>query len=456
MAKRAKAAKPVAAVPGVAAGAAAPAHRAAVRMYRQGLGDCLLITMPRGGMAPFRIMIDCGLVLGMPGATDKMREVMAHVVTTLDGAPLDMLVVTHPHWDHVSGFNQASDDFAKIAVNDVWMGWTEDASDDLARKLSSVMQNAETQLRSAVARLTAFGATRDAEQAASLLGFLGAAKGSGGGTTRDAVEAARRKAATPHYCKPGEPPFEIPGANARIYVLGPPRDEAELRQMDPTTRNPETYSMTALNGLFGMGDALAGDGSGDPFTANAAIPWDEALAMPFFQTHYTAVDSAWRRIDSEWLNDTTSFALLLDRAVNNSSLALAIELDGGEVLLFAADAQVGNWLSWLTLEWDVDGRKVTGPDLIARSTIYKVGHHASLNASLRAEGVEKMDVLDFALVPVDAKAAFDRKWGNNIPFPALLAALGGKARKAVLRSDQDWTGAPDGLTSDPLFYEVFV
>lgn len=47
-------------------------------------------------------------------------------------------------------------------------------------------------------------------------------------------------------------------------------------------------------------------------------------------------------------------ALMLDSATNNTSLVLGIELDPGEVLIFAADAQVGNWLSWQDLSSQVD------------------------------------------------------------------------------------------------------
>ena len=44
---------------------AAPASPDAIkiRMYRQGLGDCFLITLP-GANGPFYIVIDCGVVLG--------------------------------------------------------------------------------------------------------------------------------------------------------------------------------------------------------------------------------------------------------------------------------------------------------------------------------------------------------------------------------------------------------
>jgi len=167
--------------------------RASVRMYRQGLGDCLFVTLPRGEAEPFRIMIDCGLVLGAPDATNKMKLVMADIVRSLDQKPLDLLVVTHPHWDHVSGFIQAPDDFAKIKADSVWLAWTEDGSDPLARKLSSIHAGAETQLRMAADRLTALGMAEEADNTQSLLGFLGVAPGTGR-TTRDAVNIAAAKA----------------------------------------------------------------------------------------------------------------------------------------------------------------------------------------------------------------------------------------------------------------------
>jgi len=42
---------------------------------------------------------------------------------------------------------------------------------------------------------------------------------------------------------------------------------------------------------------------------------------------------------------------MLQSATNNTSLVLAIELEDGDVMLFAGDAQVGNWLSWQDLTW---------------------------------------------------------------------------------------------------------
>jgi hypothetical protein len=115
--------------------------------------------------------------------------------------------------------------------------------------------------------------------------------------------------------------------------------------------------------------------------------------LQFFQDHYAGrtpdergrarggegdADQSWRRIDTDWLGVSSDLAIQLDSKTNNSSLVLAFEfVDSGRVLLFAADAQVGNWLSWQKLTWNVDGRTVSGPDLLARTVYYKVGHHGS-------------------------------------------------------------------------------
>src|SRR4051794_36065316 len=92
-------------------------ERISVRMYRQGLGDCFLITIPRKTGGPFRMLIDCGIVLGAEGADAAIKKVVSDLKTTVDGKPkphIDVLVVTHEHWDHVSGFTQAQTTFDEI------------------------------------------------------------------------------------------------------------------------------------------------------------------------------------------------------------------------------------------------------------------------------------------------------------------------------------------------------
>ena len=91
-----------------------------VRMYRQGLGDCFLITIPGVSSKPFHMMIDCGVVLGTPDPTAKMAAVVADIIKVTKGK-IDLLVATHEHWDHVSGFVQVADLFTSLKVGEVFL-----------------------------------------------------------------------------------------------------------------------------------------------------------------------------------------------------------------------------------------------------------------------------------------------------------------------------------------------
>jgi hypothetical protein len=124
---------------------------------------------------------------------------------------------------------------------------------------------------------------------------------------------------------------------------------------------------------------------------------------------------------------------------SRGSLALASELFvGGPVLLFSGDAQVGNWLSWETVKFD-DADGVTSGDLLARTVLYRVGHHASHNATLRERGLELMTSNeaggDDPGQPRDGK-----KKKLNMPFPPLFERLNAKAQGRVLDAEKGLVG----------------
>src|SRR5205085_6604330 len=166
----------------------------------------------------------------------------------------------------------------------------------------------------------------------------------------------------------------------RIYVLGPPPDAQLIRRTLPSKKTPETYAL-ALDGECVMPldvhKALASEDDDLPFGTLYSIPTDIGRGMDFFREYYWGSGPqapGWRSIDADWLDSSAELALALDSATNNTSLVIAIEIAGGDVLLFVADAQVGNWESWHDLRWTVGGKTVTGPDLLARTIFYKVGH----------------------------------------------------------------------------------
>ena len=431
-------------------------YRAKIRMYRQGLGDCFLIALPRtdGVSRPFYVLIDCGVILGTRDPGPIMTEVVENIIATTRGE-IDLLVVTHEHWDHLSGFIQARESFERLVVHEVWLGWTEDNRDPLTNKLKQERDQALTSLRRSLSRLQLAGDSHgvEATELGGILEFFGAAKGA---STADALAYVRKMSDNLRYCLPKDAPVQRAGAT--FYVLGPPHDEKLLRKINPSKRDKETYGL-ALDGLQlfmdSAGNALEVDDNGRPFDRQYEIPFPYAAEMEFFRQHYWKSNDAagWQRIDVDWLGGSTELALQLDSLTNNTSLAFAIELPDGDVLLFVADAQVGNWLSWQDLKWDSGGKKVTGPDLLKRAIFYKVGHHGSHNATLKEKGLELMENLRVAMIPVNEKMAKTKRW-NHMPLDELVKELDHRAKGAVLRIDQPMAASQEQVVEDRLFFEV--
>jgi hypothetical protein len=454
-------------------------------MYRQGLGDCFLLSFPRGpGEA--HVLIDCGVLKGTEDGTAWITRAAESILETTGGR-LDVLVVTHQHWDHVSGFLQAQAVFDQMEIGEVWLAWTEDPADDLARELAERRGKAAAAVEGAVRRLAGAydAATRHAVQRLkAVLGFIGEQGVAGRNTTAQAMEPVkRREGARLRYFKPGGKPVELPGAEGvRVYVLGPPRDPKLLRKSDPGARAGEVYELAGLGGPdLGFLAAVAaldsnGPGGGQPFDVWFQITEAEAWVDDFFGENYGfdgEDDLGWRRIESDWLSVAGRLALQLDSHTNNTSLALAFELSpSGRVLLFPGDAQVGNWMSWAGQQWHLkegsEGREVTAADLLARTVLYKVGHHGSHNATLRELGLELMASRELtAMLPVDRKTAKILDW--NMPFPTLYSRLQEKANGRILDletglpdkkpdvvSDQDWNEflARTSVHSDWVDYRV--
>jgi Metallo-beta-lactamase superfamily len=469
--------------------AARNGSRALVRVYRQGLGDCILVTVKRTNDDDFKLLIDCGVVLGTQNAVDTMTRVVKDLVHETS-RKVDVITITHEHWDHLSGFVQANDLFKDLSADSVWVAWTEDLSDDLANTLREELGKAAKRLASCATALRAAGdrATSDMLADIALMPFGAASSLS----TRAAFETVKKMAKL-RICRPIDKPFEIPGANARIYVLGPPHDPILIRKINPSTSSPETYGL-AINaeGALSPGVIQAldsrekGDDPAAPILDDPMSPFHRRMTIPlgqngrpwlpdsravdekdwrkiddFFREYYAGSGASqsddWRRIDGDWLGSAAELALALQSYTNNTSLVLALELGEagkGDVLLFAADAQVGNWESWQTWKCEFDGHVVTGPDLLKRTIFYKVGHHGSHNATLKSHGVDQMEALRVAIIPVDEIEAKKKHWGR-MPLPELIAALENKKPPVtVLRTDQQPINPPNNATITGDYFEL--
>jgi hypothetical protein len=456
--------------------AAGALPRVRVRMYRQGLGDCFLITFDAGGNEK-HMLIDCG-TLGATTTGVKLAKVVENIKSTTGGpnGHLDLLVATHEHLDHVSGFRSQDDVFKKMKIDRVWMAWTENPIDPLAQKIVKYKNDLGAALKQAAAALRSPSASKQAKASGaaidSILGFfdddgapLGASKFSP--TVDEAMDFIRKgTGAKTSHKNPGDGPIEeswLPGF--RFFVLGPPRDEAALNSLGEHGSS-QLYSLA--NGLRSAAMLFAsGTAPAECFAVDGEEKNEFAASVPFdvrFRREATAPDTKqmfadylqkdqWRQIDEDWLNVATDLALQLDSATNNTSLALAIErIADGKVLLFPADAQEGSWLSWhgAKMQWQVTSGAAQGTvkasDLLARTVFYKVGHHSSHNATAKGKGLEMMQSGKelTAFIPVDRAVALKRNPQGSWKMPArpLYRRLLEQCNGRVVRSDIGFAADP--------------
>ena len=466
--KPAKAAKPVLPSAPIIAKGSPKNFRARVRMYRHGLGDCFLVTFPRKKKQPFHMLIDCGALgrdkVFMTGIVEHIRDTIRNGKNN-GKAKLDVVVATHEHKDHVSGFNQAKPVFEKdFDFGAVWLAWTENLTQPEIKKFKEAKANAVRNLQLALNSPRAVAAGLD--EIGALLGFSEEDDKTATLKVADAMEYLKlrgKKAGDLRYCEPGEGPFELDGVEGvRVYVLAPSHDPGYMKVSEVTKqmqKDDTVYHLTGMGyaGMDALGAAVSTlEGVTDPNHARFFPFSDEhritretpqKTPNPYFQhinefvsKTYDDAKQDWRKIDDDWLTGFGQLALDLDNDTNNTSLVLAFEfVKTREVLLFVGDAQIGNWKSWAKVEFKVPGRDKPMPalELVCNTVFYKVGHHCSHNATLKRDGLELMTRDDLvAFIPLDKETAGKQgKKGWDMPAGPLFKALKTRTNDRVSISD---------------------
>ena len=399
-----------------------PKTGVAVRMYRQGHGDCYLLAIPneKENGDPVHVLIDCGYKPGSQKFIDPPTDaggILTHIQEST-GKKLDLVIVTHEHQDHVNLFlkkKRGKPYFGAIDIRNAWFAWTESPTDPLAKGLRKKHGDQLLQLveaRSHLARLAAAGEDDPTvRQLDALLAMEFGGEQDGfnrremGAAARDPAKSLNKRGLklikdqagrNVKYLSPGQS-LLVPGTRVRAYILGPPRKESLLTDEDPVGNEGFPGDHSDSHGLS-FGAAVRGDMDQSlPFAVEYCLDKRKALARKYFKEHYGRAGSGvnekkevevsdnadWRRIDGEWLYSAGSLALKLNTGINNTSLVVAFELPKSKrVLLFVGDAQRGNWISWDDKPCKAGRKKVTARELLGRTVLYKVGHHGSHNATL--------------------------------------------------------------------------
>lgn len=446
MTARVKAPRRKQAVAGKAA-KAVPRGTLRVRMYRVGFGDFFLVSVP-SAKGPQHILLDCGVT---PGTTHKgdigtLKAAVRHMAAETD-SHLALIIVTHRHQDHIIGFSRCQDVFKKFTVDAIWMSAWETEYPPVAKLQAALMEQA----RRAQLNL-ALRADGDPTLAA-VMGVLENATGvaanekPGGGSNARSLQILKGELGVkPTYLHRGQAaslPAVLAEAGLQAEILGPPPlDKLDFMKLADLTKGVGQY-LAGAAGAGGGGEDAPGAFGGAWHAGPGAYP-ESAFTEWAPRPHGRLTEPSAANVKYVELAVAASqpaalamAAKLLDDFLNNQSLVVAFTWNGKR-LLFAGDAQAGNWEYWL---FDVDAPSKQGLETLRESSaallrdlaFYKVGHHGSTNATPIAavqalgEGFAAM-----CSTQLDTYGSLENE--SEVPRIPLLTALEKKCQ-SVVRSD---------------------
>lgn len=354
--------------------------------YQVGFGDCFLLRFIYADQKRRHMLIDFGTT-GLPEDAERSRmldianDIRDKVREHSARARLDVLVATHRHADHISGFATrdgagSGDVIRSLKPRVVIQPWTEapDAPlDSLGPDPAADRQAFARHRRSLKAmqevagQAAAFAAQhgRGLPRAiAEQLSFIGKDNLSNLSAVENLQTMGDRREYVFHGCDP-KLGRELPGI--QVHVLGPPT----LRQTDTIRQQrsrdtDEFWQLAPRRFSDAVGRTADGpEGGGKLFPHAAAYPRSK---LP---TEHRWLAGRLNTVNAELM---LSLVRALDRQMNNTSVILLLRA-GDKTLLFPGDAQLENWQYAL---------QSSLADHLADVDLYKVGHHGSLNATPRS------------------------------------------------------------------------
>ncbi|HSN43167.1 MAG TPA: hypothetical protein VLR88_03840, partial [Propionibacteriaceae bacterium] len=305
-----------------------------VRMYHVGFGDCFLVTINQNNDV-WRMLIDCGvhaLDRNAPPIRDSVTGLIGDLAAmSADGVPrLDVIVATHRHADHISGF--AVDAWETVQVGEVWLPFTENEADPDTAALQRRQTTSAHRLRALIHERTR-AAPGDDSLAGTALALTLNSLGNADAMDRLLGRNQKGFANTPtlRFLPDKNPagnviPVSIDGAV--VHALGPSRDPAELKRMDPPTS--VAWLQLELDDTPAETPRPPSPLFADQYVVTDPSTLPEALLKAREAIGFT--------LDQQLLGA----ASVLESALNNTSLFLVLDVCGIR-LVFPGDAQWGAW-----------------------------------------------------------------------------------------------------------------
>ncbi len=392
-------------------------------MYRVGFGDFFLLTVPAAS-GPRHILIDCGVHAGDLGSIRDAVNDMAKET----GRNLALLIVTHRHADHISGFATCKDVFSEFNVERIWMSWFENPDDNEASRFQANLTAVAMQLTAALAARGDSDSQELKRMAENITGpSLGLGAGSSNAVALSVLHGSFNGKQPPiDYYKAGDPaklPQDLIDAGLTAQILGPPIDPVLVSQMNGKN---EQY--------------LAGKGQSDSTLVKPPFPAFKTEAEHYPQAAFERYSSAEiEKLVNEAQPDLQAAkARQADNTLNNQSLVTLFTF-GSKTLLFVGDAQWGNWENFLfNGKVGADGHTTLtdkSQKILGSLDFYKVGHHGSANAT-PIDAVNALRQGCVAMCSTQPGCYGSVSNASEVPRGPLLEELNKKTNNQLARSDE--------------------
>jgi hypothetical protein len=413
-----------------------------LRMYNVGFGDCFLLSFAYPGARATKrhLLIDFGSASGAKVKTGLTLQAIAHDIAAETGGKLDAVIATHRHNDHINGFATSKDGkgpgdvIRKLAPRVVVQPWTS-APPASARSLTPTLSEPEEEMRTGLSSAHAVARALHAELEARPFRFRPMERAQvrfladDNRLNESAIRnlAAMGAAGAAEYLRAGQRSAGLARAvpGVRFSILGPasPQDETEVGGR--RTNDAAAYWQ------------LQARAAGSTMGKRRPLPFPLATRKPPPRVRWIM-----RQMDAARGQQLLGVARALDRAMNNTSLIVLIQI-GRARLLFPGDAQAESWAC--ALEAPRVGRELAGVDL------YKVGHHGSLDATPKALWRALTSQKDRRLVTVlsTKRGVHGTSESTRVPRASLVSAL---HRGSELTA----TVGADGKTLDEPWFDVTI
>lgn len=361
-----------------------------VTMYNVGFGDCFLLSFTYGKDDKRHVLIDCG---SHAKTEQDLEKVVAEITKDTNGH-VDAIVVTHRHKDHLSAFGlkKTGAMLAALKPTLVVQPWTEhpDAATN-AESAPSLFSKNKTENRQAFNYLRTLGAMEQCAQALveggqySLASFskreqkslLGVASLSikNLNAVKNLATMGKRNAYVYAGSDSGLGAL-LPGV--KVSVLGPPTLKQSKDTLKYTEKSEEYWNLQARLAAMAPGGVQTSKQADTLFPKNMI---ESTKGQPSLIRWLTGKAD---RLNRE---NIKGIVQAMDDVINNTSVILLFEV-GSRALLFPGDAQLESW-EYVFSKKDWMKR-------LQSTTLYKVGHHGSKNATpktlfqqITAKGAQK-------------------------------------------------------------------